>query len=180
MADTLVLNQSWEPHQLMTWNKAFLLVLKGRVEIVLEHEDKDLTYGSGTIKMPSVVRLLKRVKFDRRNDVKFSRNNIYARDQQKCQYCGKHVPRHRLTWDHVVPRSRGGKSNWENLVVACEPCNSQKRDLTPEEAGMRRVYPVKPASLPGGVSFVYDRRMPVAWRQFFRDQQYWNGELDAD
>ena len=178
MAAVLDLNQDWSPIASTSWDRALLLIMKGKVDIVLEHESNVLTYARGEIKMPVVVRLLKRVKYDRSKGLKFSRQNLFQRDKQTCQYCLKHVQRHEVTYDHVIPRSQGGKTEWTNIVICCQPCNSRKGGRTPKQAKMRDVYPTKPTNLRGGINLIYDPHMPFEWRQFFRDQTYWNGELE--
>lgn len=174
----LVLNQDWSPIASTPWDRALLLILKGKVDIVIECDTQTLTYARGEIKMPLVVRLLKRVKYDRKNSIKFSRQNLYTRDNQTCQYCLQKVTRDRLTYDHVIPRSLGGKTTWTNIVLACQKCNSKKSNKTPKQAGMREVHPLQPKHLSGNITMIFDPKMPASWRQFFRDQVYWNGELD--
>ncbi len=92
------------------------------------------------VQVPRVIRLL---TYDRipKDGVKFNRRNILARDHFRCQYCGKQYSAHQLTLDHVVPRSRGGQTNWENVVTACVRCNLRKGDRTPTEAGMKLLRP---------------------------------------
>jgi 5-methylcytosine-specific restriction endonuclease McrA len=111
--------------------------------------------------------------------VRFSRFNIYARDDSTCQYCGRRFPRSDLNLDHVVPRSRGGSTNWENVVCSCVPCNLRKGGRTPEEAGMRLLrHPARPRWTP-----VFRN---AARRAFYREWMpflsmaeaaYWNTEL---
>ena len=98
--------------------------------------------------MPRVIRLL---TYDRlpRQKVKFNRRNIFARDGNRCQYCGKRFATSELSLDHVVPRSRGGRATWENIVCACLKCNVRKGGRTPREAGMRLIRePVEPRTSP--------------------------------
>ena len=96
-----------------------------------------------TFKLPAVIRVLNMVKRSKRRGISFSKKNILRRDNFTCQYCG--VSNNSLTVDHVLPKSRGGKSNWINVVVACKPCNLKKGDQTPSERGMRLLTkPFKP------------------------------------
>ena len=128
------------------------------------------------IRIPRVIQL---VHYDRlpRREVRFTRRNIFFRDRNRCQYCGKVFPQRRLNLDHVVPLSRGGASSWTNVVCACIECNSRKGSRTPDEAGMHLVRaPRKPAGHPvlraGWIGAGHDQ-----WRTFL-DEAYWNVELD--
>src|SRR5688572_10140755 len=148
-AQTLVLNASYEPLKVVSWQRAMTLWAKGLVEVVAEH-DTEVRAVTFTFRLPSVVRLLRFVKVRRRSDyVPFTRANIYARDGHACQYCGDEFESEDLTFDHVVPESRGGKRTWDNIVSACVPCNKRKAARTPEEAGMHLIrQPRKPSPSP--------------------------------
>ena len=103
--------------------------------------------------------------------------------QRRCQYCCYVVPRPEATYDHVVPRAQGGKTTWENVVIACVPCNQKKGGRTPSQAGMRLAStPVKPKKLPESVRITlgWQPGMPSSWRSWLRDFSYWNGELEND
>jgi len=105
---------------------------------------------------------------------KFSRQNIYARDKYKCQYCGQRFSSEELTYDHVIPRSRGGKTEWENIVTCCVDCNRRKGGRTPAEAGMKLIRkPVKPTWIPALRITIGFREVPQSWRDYL----YWNVEL---
>jgi hypothetical protein len=175
MSDTLVLNTANQPVDIITWQTAMRLWYQGKVEIIVEYATRFVGCTIGRLNMPAVVRHVKGL-FKRRRKIKFSRQNIYARDKGKCQYCGLKVTPSEFTYEHVVPQSRGGKTNWENIVVACTPCNQRKGDKTPAEAGMRLLtLPVKPSSLPESMAqFRYKQGMPEEWISFL----YWTGELD--
>lgn len=180
--DTLVLSAAYEPMERVSWQRAMTLWITGRVEVVEEYEDRYVRTVSVRFNMPSVVRFVSALR-RRKKGVKFSRENVYARDKGRCQYCGERVPRHAATYDHVVPRSRGGTTRWENIVIACMPCNQLKGCRTPEQAGMPlMVEPVKPRSLPDfwKVCITYDKSMPTTWRQYLTDMSYWYGELASD
>jgi 5-methylcytosine-specific restriction endonuclease McrA len=154
---TLVLDQGYQPHRVVSWQRAITMLFDGKVEVVEEYEH-DVRSVTFTIKMPAVVRLLRAVRGKR--GVKFSRINVATRDGFRCQYCGRKLPLSKLTYDHVVPRSQGGKTRWENIVMACYDCNGRKGDRTPTQAGMRiDKLPVKPQWLPV-VAFRIDRRAP--------------------
>jgi 5-methylcytosine-specific restriction endonuclease McrA len=111
-----------------------------------------------------------------RNDVRFSRRNIFERDKNTCQYCGRKLPKMELTLDHVIPRARGGIDSWDNLVLACMPCNVRKGCRTPEEAGMPLIRkPSKPLWLPQLGSRLPTSKL-ASWQRFI-DTAYWDAEL---
>ena len=127
------------------------------------------------IAVPRIIRLL---FYDRlpQNDVKFNRRNIFARDKNRCQYCGKRYPTNELSLDHVVPSSMGGKSVWENVVCACTDCNVKKGGRTPTEARMTLVQkPAKPRHNPL-VHIHLGQSRYRSWQQFL-DHAYWSVEL---
>ncbi|MCA9665735.1 MAG: HNH endonuclease [Myxococcales bacterium] len=172
MERTLLLSQGYEPISVISWKKAICLFTLGKVEVIETYE-RDIRSVSLVFKMPAVVRLLR--KFRRhKKQVKFSRQNVLARDRWACQYCGTKPPINELTYDHVVPRSRGGKTCWENIVTACVSCNAQKANRTPRQAGMSlRKAPVRPAWVPIFTIQLSRSSMPDAWR----DYCYWTSEL---
>lgn len=136
MARTLVLNAAYEPIHLVSWEKAMCLVFTAKAEIVAEY-DHMIRSVSQIFRMPSVVRLKKYVRtFKRTMNARCTRRNILMRDRYSCQYCGLRCSPTTITIDHVMPRSRGGRTTWENVVAACHPCNRRKADHTPEEANM--------------------------------------------
>ena len=184
----LVLDQGYEPHRIVDWQRAVSMIFQRAVE-VLESYDEPLMSDEQAeraeslgwtvlIKMPAVVRLLRSVR-SRKKAVKFSRLNVLTRDHWKCQFCGKKLPTKQLNYDHVVPRKLGGKTVWENIVTSCYPCNAKKRGRTPEQAGMKlRNRPVKPRSLPI-MAFHFDLSsgsLPECWKTW----TYWNVELESD
>lgn len=178
--ETLVLSTSFEPVARISWQRAITLLFLGKAEVVEEYEDKVIRSVTFEVRMPSVIRFLRGVRAKRRS-VRFSRENVYARDSMRCQYCAQRVARHEATYDHVVPRAHGGRTTWDNVVIACFACNQRKGGRTPEQAGMQlRTLPVKPKKLPDTVrlTFGYERGMPVTWKKFLRDVAYWHGELE--
>jgi 5-methylcytosine-specific restriction endonuclease McrA len=187
MSDVLVLSKTWEPYDRVSWRRALVLLCGGedgskKVEVVEFHER---IIRSGDLKewrVPSVVRFLEAVTPVIRR-VKFSRQNIYARDGGLCQYCGARVAPGEFEYEHVLPRAKGGKTTWENIVVACTPCNQKKGGRTPAEAGMRlRAPPRRPDKGWGDrrVVLLWQTGMPVAWRNYMRSATYWGGELDNE
>lgn len=134
----LVLNRGYEPVSICSVRKAVLLLVLAKAEIVEVRRGYVLRSVSAVHPLPSVIRLTAYIRVPYKH-VELTRRNIMRRDGFQCQYCGaKDVP---LTIDHVIPRSRGGTDNWENLVCACIHCNNRKGDRTPEEAGMQLLRP---------------------------------------
>ncbi len=196
MLDTgvLVLNRVYQPVHVTSVRRAFGLLYAGAAKAIDEafqlfdfeswssvsaaaHEDAVGTVGR-RIRVPRVIVLL---AFERmpRTRVRFSRFNIYARDDDTCQYCGQKLPRADLNLDHVLPRSRGGATGWENVVCSCVPCNLRKGGRTPEEAGMRlRRAPARPRWTPVFRSATR-RAFYRQWWPFLSlvEAAYWNAEL---
>lgn len=172
MEHVLLLNITYEPLKIIDWKKAVTLFFLGKVEI-LEEYGQEIHSVSFTIKLPAVVRLLRMVKRSKA-PVKFSRKNIYARDQYRCQYCGNRFPSEELTYDHILPKSRGGKTVWQNIVTCCVGCNRLKGGLTPAEAGMRLIRkPSQPRWIPALRITIGINEIPQSWRDYL----YWNVEL---
>src|SRR6204780_1258454 len=131
----LVLNASYEPINICGARRALVLVLKG-VARTEEEQDSELPSARLRMAMPSVIRLLEYRRIPHQTRA-LSRKNILLRDRNTCQYCGVILPSAELTLDHVIPRSRGGSSTWENLVACCHPCNRRKGNQFPLEVGMK-------------------------------------------
>lgn len=138
----LVLNQDYQPISVCTVQRGFLLVFLNKAELLTKVAHQPLRTVTAEFPMPSVIKLHNYVKIPYKGVV-LTRQNIFKRDGFECKYCGKEED---LTIDHVIPRSKNGKSTWKNLVTACKTCNSLKGDFTPEEAGLRlRTQPFKPS-----------------------------------
>ncbi len=180
MEQTLVLDQAYRPVGQMSWQVAIVKVLCDHIaEVVEEYPDKYIRTSKWEIKMPSVIRLLRPVR--RKKVIRFSRQNIWLRDGGKCQYCFRKVARNRFQFEHVLPQSQGGKTTWENIVVACHDCNQRKANRTPEQAGMPLwSMPVRPKKLPDAADYgmAYHEGMPAQWRDYLRSEVYWNVELE--
>lgn len=171
MERTLLLSNGYEPIATIGWQRAISLLTLGKVEVIEEY-DQEVRSTHLVIKLPAVVRL---VNFFRRHKqrVKFSRQNILARDKWCCQYCGVKVKTAEMTMDHVVPRAQGGKTEWENIVTCCEDCNAKKADRTPAQAKMRlRTKPVRPDWVPV-FSIQLSGTVPEQWASYL----YWSAEL---
>jgi 5-methylcytosine-specific restriction endonuclease McrA len=136
-APVLVLNASYEPINVCAARRAIVLVLKG-VAMAEEENGHFLHSARVAFRIPSVIRLLEYRRIPHQSRA-LSRKNILLRDRNSCQYCGVVLAAGELTLDHVVPRSRGGTSTWENLVACCHPCNRRKGNQTPVESGMKLV-----------------------------------------
>jgi 5-methylcytosine-specific restriction endonuclease McrA len=172
MEQVLLLNITYEPLKIINWKKAMTMLCLGKVEVI-EQYDREIHSVSFTIKLPSVVRLLRLVKRPK-SPVKFSRQNIYARDRYQCQYCGGRFAAEDLTYDHIIPKSRGGKTKWENIVTCCVDCNRQKGGRTPVEASMQLIrQPNRPTWVPAIRITISFHKVPDSWRDYL----YWNVEL---
>lgn len=165
--DTLILSQGYEPMYRVCWQRAMTMWACGRLEVIEAYEDRLVRGPSTAFQMPSVARMVQ--GWRRRNrPVRFSRRNVWARDRGRCQYCQRAVELDEATYDHVVPRCRGGRTTWRNVVIACAPCNQRKGDRSPAEAGMRlHSTPQRPRSLPdSGPDLSWQTDMPHAWRVY--------------
>jgi len=140
MSKVLVLNFDYTPLNVTSLQRGFVLVDKGKAEIVKADENPIITSYKNYVR-PIIIRLLKFINF-RNRGFRVNRNRIFRRDNHECVYCGSKKD---LTIDHVIPRSRGGRNTWTNLVACCQKCNLKKGDKTPEEARMHlRVKPYEP------------------------------------
>lgn len=173
---TLVLSQGYEPVNIISVQRALTLLFLGKVEVIEEYSGNVKT-TSAVFKTPAVVRLLNAFRRHRKA-VKFSRVNIYGRDKYTCQYCGvKKKSISALTYDHVVPRSRGGKTTWTNIATCCSDCNRRKANRTPAEASMKLLNElVVPVATPVLVVTISKESAPDAWRDYL----YWTSELEQD
>ncbi len=141
---TLVLNLDYNPISVCTVQRAFLLVFLQKAELVRENSCEQLHTIDTTFPMPSVIKLKRYVNVPYKGVI-LTRENIFRRDRYQCQYCGNDKD---LTLDHVVPKAKGGKTSWTNLVTACKRCNSKKGDFLPEEVGFKLVMrPFRPSYL---------------------------------
>lgn len=160
MRSALVLNASYEPLSVVSSHRAACLVLAEKAD-VLEDDGSCIRSPSVAVPRPSVIRLryMVRVPYVRR--AALSRRAVFARDDYRCQYCGQRAD----SIDHVLPRSRGGPHTWENVAAACRPCNTNKRDRTPAEAGMRLIRPCRAPRATAWV-VVSVSSIPETWRPY--------------
>jgi 5-methylcytosine-specific restriction endonuclease McrA len=200
-ASVLVLNKLFMAIHIISVRRAFCLLCKDLAEVVSLEDGQFATYDFATwrevseyrarhfrqedddwvrtvnteIQVPRVIRL---IDYDRlpKQTVKFNRRNIFARDNNQCQYCGKKFPTSELSLDHVVPRSQGGGSTWENIVCACVSCNVKKGGRTPKEANMHLIRkPEKPKRSPM-LNLKLTNRKYQTWKSFL-ENAYWSVEL---
>ncbi len=200
-ASVLVLNKLFMAVHIISVRRAFCLLCKELAEVVNLEDGQFATYNFSTwrevseyraghvrcqdddwvktvsseIQVPRVIRLLSYEKLPRQT-VKFNRRNIFARDNNQCQYCGRKFPTSELSLDHVLPRSQGGQSSWENIVCACVACNVRKGGRTPKQAHMGLIRkPEKPKRSP-----VLNQKLTLtkyqSWRTFL-ENAYWSVEL---
>jgi 5-methylcytosine-specific restriction endonuclease McrA len=165
---------SYFPLSLWPWQEAVKAVFMDRVNIISEY-DRVVRSPSFEMRLPSVVSLKEFIPQARRPA--FTRFNVFLRDRFCCQYCGEHLPTHELTFDHLVPRSRGGRTCWENVVTACQYCNLLKGSRLPHEARMfPRQRPAQPSTY---VLQENGRGFPPNYlHQSWRDFLYWDTELE--
>ena len=199
-ASVLVLNKLYMAVRVVSVRRAFTLLFKELAEVITLDDGAYRSYDFHSwrevseararfkgpdddfirtvhfeIQVPRVIRLL---GYDRlpRQKVRFNRRNIFARDGNRCQYCGKKFATSELSLDHVVPRSRGGEANWENIVCACLRCNVRKGGRTPREAAMNLIRPpVMPRTSPV-LGLKLSHRKYESWKTFL-DNAYWSVEL---
>lgn len=136
MSNVLVLNATYEPLSVVSVRRAVVLLLKEKAEII-EAAEAELHSEHITMRMPLVIRLVYFVRIPYRVSLPVTRRAVLARDHYTCQYCGRRPTRKDLTVDHILPRSRGGRTIWENVVAACQWCNGRKGSRTPEEASIK-------------------------------------------
>ncbi len=198
----LVLNKLWMAIRIIDARRAFSLLFRDMAQVVRVDDESYVGYDfsswaeltgvkacfnqqqhdydyvktvSMDLAVPKVVRLLSYSKVPK-TTIKLNRRNIYARDHNLCQYCGKHFPTTELSLDHVKPRSQGGGSSWQNLVCCCVRCNSRKGGRTPLQAQMRLITkPVKPRRCPAVVKSLSHAKY-ASWQPFL-DNAYWSVEL---
>jgi 5-methylcytosine-specific restriction endonuclease McrA len=195
----LVLNRLWQAVNVIGARRAFALLARGHAHVVHHEEDDFRTFSlmdwidfsaynppvsqleavhtpTRSIRLPHVILL---TFFDKLpcKELKLTRNNVFERDGDRCQYCGNTFPREQLNLDHVIPRHYGGKTTWENIVCSCVKCNTRKANRLPHEAHMRLMRkPVRPKWRPV-ISLVLGNHGHEKWKDFL-DLAYWNVELE--
>ena len=195
----LVLNRLWQAVNVCSGRRALSMLFTGNAQVVyndasgdfhtfdfgewadfseVEPEEEVISTVSFRMRVPRVILLLGYDRFPKQ-EVKFTRHNIFERDNNTCQYCGGLFDRRALNLDHVIPRQRGGPTSWENIVCSCIGCNTRKRNRTPREAGMRLLKePKKPQWRPF-IQVGFGMKTHESWKHFI-DVAYWNVELGQD
>lgn len=165
---------SYFPLSIWCWQDAVKAVYLDRVSVLSEYEAA-VHSPSLRMRLPSVIALKDYIPSARRPA--FTRFNVFLRDSFECQYCGGAKPTHDLTFDHVIPRSRGGRTTWDNVVTACGPCNLRKGNLLPRECHMQ---PRQPARQPTSWELQENGRSfpPNYLHESWRDYLYWDSELE--
>ncbi|HXP96596.1 MAG TPA: HNH endonuclease [Telmatospirillum sp.] len=165
---------SYYPLSLWSWQEAVKAVVSDRVNVVSVY-NRVIHSPSSVMPLPSVISLKEYIPTKRRPA--FTRFNVFLRDRFTCQYCGESLPTHDLTFDHVIPRSKGGHTTWENVVTACSPCNLVKGSRLPREASM---FPlVRPTAPTNYLLQEHGRAFPPNYlHESWRDFLYWDTELD--
>jgi 5-methylcytosine-specific restriction endonuclease McrA len=165
---------SYFPLSLWPWQEAVKAVVAERVNVVSEYE-REVHSPRSIMRLPSVISLKEYIPTTRKPA--FTRFNVFLRDRFSCQYCGHPFPTHDLTFDHVIPKSRGGRTTWANVVTACAPCNLRKGNRLPRVAGMLpRIPPHQPTTFQlqeNGRAFP-PNYLHHSWRDFL----YWDSELE--
>ena len=164
----LLLNNTYEPLKILPWQKAIMLYFGDKATIIESYDDFDLGTQKFVMQCPAVMVLRKYVNLANKQ-VTFSRSNVFSRDNYTCQYCSEQPGSNRLTFDHVLPRSRGGRTEWDNIVACCYPCNFRKADRTPQEAKMVLLKePLQPSSFAALSKNFRTSTSPILWEDYLR------------
>lgn len=162
---TLLLNSWGMPHDVLCWEDAITQVYS-KTAIVLAEYDLTVSSPTVTMRVPAVLQLQNVVPMVR-HKAKCSPDNVFARDEYRCQYCGHVFKRKELSRDHVYPKRLGGQMTWNNVASACRKCNGRKGGRTPEQAGMRLLRrPTRPGFLPLRTTVIDPRHVPPAWEPY--------------
>lgn len=167
MKSVLVLDSSYRPIKQISWQKAMTLFFQDKIEVIREYKDTWINSPSKRFRLPAVIRLVNYI-FKLPWGIKLTRTNIFIRDKGKCQYCDKRLNKSRFTVDHVIPRSKGGKSSWENLVCACSKCNTYKGDKSLKEMGIK--LKKKPGQPKNNLFMILKDESPECWLDFLSYQ----------
>lgn len=165
MHQTLLLDSSYFPLQMIDWKKALSLFFTDRAEVVEHHEDVVIRSPRQEYQLPKVMRLF--CKISQIQSVKFNRMNVFYRDNFTCQYCAGKFKAIELTLDHVYPKSKGGTTSWDNIVSACHDCNNKKADMLTHECGM---HPLKKPKEPQWIAMFLLKlslKEKDVWRNWF-------------
>lgn len=165
---------SYLPLSIWSWQEAVKAIFRGTVSVVYEY-DREVSSPSHTMKLPSVLVMNEYVP-EKRTPT-FSRFNLFLRDHWRCQYCGDKFKTHALTFDHVIPRSKGGGTSWENIVAACKCCNTTKANKLPSECNMHPLHEPRQPSI--HELQAYSQKFPPNFlHKEWEDFLYWDSELE--
>ena len=167
--DTLVLLSAYQPMTHVKWQSAISMWFAGRVEIISVYEDRYIKTVDEILNVPSIVRFVGKVikRFKLNRAIKFGRENIFIRDEGKCQYCSKQLTKQNFTLDHVVPVSQGGKKVWQNIVTCCNKCNQKKGSKSLSKSGMSlKTKPTIPKKLVVERKNKFINNIPDDWRDY--------------
>jgi len=161
---TLLLSANYFPLRIISWERAVKMRFEETADVIAEYAE-EISSPSVTWRVPAVIRERRLTKV--KQAIRFSRTNVYLRDGYRCQYCGRRLEARQLTYDHVVPRCQGGKTEWTNIVAACRACNFKKGGRETDEAGMFPLRaPVRPKWLPAQPALIDRSSAPVEWLAF--------------
>ncbi|MCP4914042.1 MAG: HNH endonuclease [Oligoflexia bacterium] len=166
---TLVLDNTYFPVRIVTWQKAMILLFTGRAEVLTEYSEKKIRSTTQTFNLPKTLRLFNRHRTSHK--VKFSRQNVFWRDNFQCQYCFIKLPASKLTIDHVVPQSREGGTDWENVVACCPDCNVRKGSQLPNEANMPLKNPPRVPKWSPQICLRVKKEDPDDWNDWFPNKK---------
>jgi hypothetical protein len=167
---SLLLNSSYQVISFIPFKKVIKLLSKGKIEIIDEW-DKEIKWTSGKIKYPATVRLNYYVK-NKSRSVNFNNRAVYKRDQFICAYCGYQLTHGEATWDHIIPRSKGGESSWLNCITCCGVCNHKKANKTLKDSGMRLLFqPTIPNYSTTFIEYKYMDNKHSSWSNYFNVYQ---------
>ncbi|HEO64786.1 MAG TPA: HNH endonuclease [Spirochaetes bacterium] len=165
--NVLLLNNTYEPVKVISWQKAIILHFKEKVDIIEVYEDFEIHSEKLALNVPAVVRLHYYVNIHKHLNLRLSKENIFYRDNYTCAYCGKRLPKDQLTLDHVIPLSKGGKKAWNNIVAACNSCNNKKGNHLPEHSHFRPMKkPFEPSVKSYLSFFIKVQRIPDQWKDY--------------
>ncbi|MFC1501577.1 HNH endonuclease [Elusimicrobiota bacterium] len=197
--DVLVLNRNFYAVQITSWQRAVTLVYTGHASVVDQeyrtysfHDWKELSaeiehHPSGCINTPNfkfaIPEIIALKLYDKLpvSEVRFTRRNIYEHYKYTCCYCGSKFPSSSLNLEHIIPRSRGGKTCWDNIVTSCIPCNVRKANKLPKEAGMKLLIKPSKPKWRGHLAVLFSSPIKIrsSWQRFI-DNAYWNQELEKE
>ncbi len=163
----LLLNSSYEPLKIVSWKKAVILIYKEKAQLLEEYDNLLIRSPNLVLKAPSVIRLYYYVNINKYKILRFSKENIFFRDNYTCAYCGNKFNKSQLTLDHIIPYSKGGRKTWTNIVTACNYCNNKKGSYNLDQVNFRLLNkPFKPSENSYIAFHNKFHTIPVQWRNY--------------